>query len=148
VTIRRAVLADLPQIIELAVESVSRDPLPVKIDREGMAATGRQLIGHPSHFVWVAEAGGRITSCVAACVQKGFWFRGCQCSIVLFYARTPGGGVSLLREFAQWVKSRPAIKLAVFELEPNVDHRIERLLARLGFDRKSNNATYVRYHNV
>ena len=42
------------------------------------------------------------------------------------------------------MKSRSGIKVALFELEPNVDPRIERLLVRLGFERKSNNLAYVR----
>ncbi|MEY4951779.1 MAG: hypothetical protein RL299_203, partial [Pseudomonadota bacterium] len=50
----------------------------------------------------------------------------------------------LLRRFAEWVKSRPVIKLAVFELEPGADERLEFALARLGFGRKSTNMVYVR----
>ena len=55
-----------------------------------------------------------------------------------------GAGALLLRRFSRWVKSRSGIKVALFELEPNVDPRIERLLVRLGFERKSNNLAYVR----
>ncbi len=142
--IRPATIADLPQIIDLSVESVSRDPLPVQIDREAMAAMGKQLIGNPAHFVWVAVTGDRVTACVAAMVQPGFWFRKLQASVILFYAREPGAGALLLRRFSRWVKSRSGIKLAVFECEPNVDPRILALLERLGFARRSTNLTYVR----
>lgn len=142
--IRPATIADLPQIIDLSVESVSRDPLPVQIDREAMAAMGKQLIGNPSHFVWVAVVDGRVTACVAAMVQPGFWFRKLQASVILFYAREPGAGALLLRRFSRWVKSRSGIKLAVFECEPNVDPRILALLERLGFARRSTNLSYVR----
>lgn len=141
---RRATLADLEAIIDIAVESVSRDPLPVIVDRDGMRETARAMIGHPSHFVWVTELDGAVVACVAAAVQKGFWFRGTQASVLLYYSRAPGAGWPLVVEFARWVRSRPAIKLAVFELEPSSDPRIARLLARLGFGRQSNNATYVR----
>lgn len=142
--IRKARIEDLPQIVELAVESVSRDALPVSLDREAMTAMGRQLIGQPAHFVWVAEDGGVVSACVAATVQRGFWFRGLQASVILYYARSAGGGVALLREFSRWVKSRSAIKLAVFELEPGADGRLVRLLERLGFARRSLNCSYVR----
>lgn len=141
---RKATLADLDELVELAVESVLVDPLPVAIDRGAMADTLRSLIGHPSHFVWVAEDEHGLSAGVAACVQPSFWFRGTQASVLLFFARRAGGGVSLLREFSKWVRSRPGIKLAVFELEPQADPRIERLLERLGFARKSSNLTYVR----
>ena len=142
--IRPATIADLPQIIDLSVESVSRDPLPVQIDRVAMVVMGKQLIGNPSHFVWVAVVDGRVTACVAAMVQPGFWFRKLQASVILFYAREPGAGALLLRRFSRWVKSRSGIKLAVFECEPNVDPRILALLERLGFARRSQNLTYVR----
>ena len=142
--IRPATIADLPQIIDLSVESVSRDPLPVQIDRVAMVVMGKQLIGNPSHFVWVAVVDGRVTACVAAMVQPGFWFKKLQASVILFYAREPGAGALLLRRFSRWVKSRSGIKVAVFELEPNVDPRILALLERLGFARRSQNLTYVR----
>lgn len=142
--IRPAKLGDIEAIVELAVESVSRAPLPVRIDRDGMRGAARQLVGHPSHFIRVVEQEGRVVGCLAALVQPGFWFRGTQASILMFYVRVPGLGVALMREFARWVTSRPSIKLAVFELEPDMDPRIERCLARLGFGRKSSNMTYVR----
>lgn len=143
-TIRRATIADLPSIVELAVESVSVDPIPVVVDRDGMRETGRSIIGHPSHFVWVDEVQGEITAAVAAVVQKGFWFRGTQCSVLLFYARRPAGGARLLKKLADWIKGRPSIKVAVFELEPRADPRIAVFLHRLGFTRHSSNMSFIR----
>lgn len=143
ITIRRAMINDLPTIVELAVESVSRDPLPVAIDRQAMMETGQTLL-NPAHFLWVAERDGKICAAVAACVQRSFWFRGLQCSVLLYYTRVPGAGAKLLREFSRWVKSRHGIKVAVLELEPSTDLRMLRFLRRLGFDRKSMNMTYIR----
>jgi len=143
ITIRRAVPADIGPVIELAIESVSRDPLPVRVSREAMRDTGRTLMA-PSHFFWVAEQGGRIVAAVAACVQPSFWFERAQCSVLLYYSRVRGAGVRLLREFARWVRSRPTIKVAVIELEPGVDPRLVRLMKRMGFARESTNLTYVR----
>lgn len=142
--IRRATLSDVPAIVEIAVESVSRDPLPVKIDRDAMAEMARTLI-NPAHFMWVAEDdAGNVVAAVAAMAQKSFWYRGLQCSVLLYYTRVPGAGAMLMREFARWVKSRPGIKVAVLELEPNTDLRMLRFLRRLGFERKSINMSYVR----
>lgn len=141
---RRAAPFDVPAIVEIAVESVSRDPLPVKIDREAIAETVRQAL-NPAHFAWVAEDdAGNVVAAVGAMTQRSFWFRGLQCSVLLYYTRVPGAGAVLLREFARWVKSRSAIKVAVLELEPNTDIRMVRFLRRLGFDRKSINMSYVR----
>jgi hypothetical protein len=140
---RKAKLDDIPAIVDIAVESVSRDPLPVKIDRTAMAETARTLL-NPAHFLWVAEQAGQVVAAVAACVQPSFWFEKLQCSVLLYYSRVKGAGVALLREFAKWVKSRSGIKLAIIELEPGTDPRLVRFLKRLGFARESLNLSYVR----
>lgn len=140
---RKAKLEDVPAIVDIAVESVSRDPLPVKIDRNAMAETARTCL-NPAHFMWVAEKDGKVVASVAACVQPSFWYQKLQCSVLLYYTQVPGAGLPLLREFAKWVKSRSAIKVAVLELEPGVDPRLVKFLNRLGFNRESLNLTYVR----
>lgn len=140
---RKATMSDIPAIVDIAVESVSRDPLPVKIDREAMAATARTCL-NPAHFMWVAEDDGKVVAAFAACVQPSFWFSKLQCSVLLYYTRVAGAGLPLIREFAKWVKSRPAIKLAVVELEPGVDPRLVQFFKRVGFARESLNLTYVR----
>lgn len=135
---------DADAIVSLGVESVSRDPLPVTIDRAAMRETFLSLVGRPMHFCWVAERAGEVVAGVVACSQPSFWFSRQQCSVLLYYSRQPGAGLPLLRQFARWVKERPAIKLAVFELEPGVDERLVRALKRMGFTRESMNLTYVR----
>lgn len=134
---------DIPSIVDIAVESVSQDPLPVKIDREAMAETARTCL-NPAHFMWVAEDDGKVVAAFAACVQPSFWFSKLQCSVLLYYTRVAGAGLPLIREFAKWVKSRPAIKVAVVELEPGVDPRLVGFFKRVGFVRESINLTYVR----
>jgi hypothetical protein len=142
--IRKATYRDVAAIIDIAVESVMRDPLPVTIDREAMRQMAMQCL-NPAHFMWVAEdEAGNVVACVGAMTQRSFWYRGLQCSVLLYYTRMPGAGAALLREFARWVKGRSGIKVAVLELEPTVDIRLARFLRRLGFDRKSINMTYVR----
>lgn len=140
---RKAKLEDVPAIVDIAVESVSRDPLPVKIDRDAMADTARTCL-NPAHFMWVAEQDGKVVASVAACVQPSFWYQKLQCSVLLYYTQVPGAGLPLLREFARWVKSRSAIKVAVFELEPGADARLVKFLKRLGFAREALSLSYVR----
>jgi hypothetical protein len=141
--VRRAQPKDVDAIVDIAVESVSRDPLPVKIDREAMAVMAKECMG-PAHFLWVAEVDGKVEAAVAAQVSPGFWFHKLQASVLLYYTRVPGAGLPLLREFARWVKSRSAIKIAVFELEPGVDPRLVRFLKKLGFQRESINLSFIR----
>jgi hypothetical protein len=141
---RRAKFEDVPAIVELAVISVSNDPLPVKIDKLSMADTAKVCL-NPAHFLWVAEDDdGKIVAAFAACVQKSFWFDRMQCSVLLYYTVVKGAGMPLIREFARWVKSRSAIKVAVISLEPGVDERLVKFFKRVGFSRESLNLTYVR----
>lgn len=141
---RKAKLEDVPAIVELAVISVSNDPLPVKIDRLSMSDTAKVCL-NPAHFLWVAEdENGKVVAAFAACVQKSFWYERMQCSVLLYYTVVKGAGLPLIREFAKWVKSRSAIKVAVVELEPKVDPRLVRFFTRLGFTRESLNLSYVR----
>jgi len=144
VRFRRATVADIPALVDLAVESVSRDPIPVTISKPAMIDMLHGIIGKPAHFCWVSEQDGKVVGGVAAQTGYGFWFERQQCSVILYYTRVAGGCMPLLREFARWVKSRPVIKVAVFELEPSTDPRLERALARLGFGRRSTNMVYVR----
>lgn len=141
---RKATYRDVAAIVDIAVESVMRDPLPVTVDREAMREMAMQCL-NPAHFMWVGEDdSGNVVATVAATAQRSFWYSGLQCSVLLYYTRTPGAGAALLREFARWVKSRSGIKVAVLELEPNTDIRMIRFLRRLGFERKSINMSYVR----
>jgi len=141
---RKAKLEDVPAIVDLAVISVSNDPLPVKIDKLSMSDTAKVCL-NPAHFLWVAEdEDGKIVAAFAACVQKSFWYERMQCSVLLYYTTVKGAGLPLIREFAKWVKGRSAIKIAVVELEPKVDPRLVRFFTRLGFTRESLNLSYVR----
>lgn len=141
--IRRAARKDLSAIVDLAVESVSINPIPVKIDREAMRDTAEQCL-QPAHFLMVAETDGVVTGALAACVQPSFWYQKLQCSVLLHYSRKPGEWAQLMREFSRWVHSRSGIKVAVIELEPESDPRMIKFLARIGFDRASTNVCYVR----
>lgn len=140
---RKATVSDIPAIVDIAVESVSVNPMPVRIDKEAMAETARTCL-NPAHFLWVAEDKGVVVAAFAACVQQSFWFTKMQCSVLLYYTRVPGAGLQLIREFAKWVKSRSAIKLAIVELEPGVDERLVMFFKRVGFKRESLNLCYVR----
>jgi hypothetical protein len=142
--LRQAKLSDENAVLSLAIESVSRDPLPVTISRAAMSETFRELVGRPQHFCWVATVDGEIVGAVVAQTAFGFWFERQQSSVLLYYSRVTGASLALLREYMRWLKARPVIKLAVLELEPSADPRLAKVLRRLGFQRESMNLTYVR----
>lgn len=142
--IRRGTPADIAAAVEIAVESVSRNPLPVRISRDAITEMVEQCVRNNAHFAMVSEVDGKVVAAMGAMVQQGFWFERLQCDVVLYYTRVPGEGVKLMREFARWVKSRPAIKMANFSLEPDADPRLKRFLRRLGFAMEFPQMTYVR----
>lgn len=109
-----------------------------------MRDTIRIAISSKAHFVWVSEIDGEVVAAVGAMSDKSFWFERQQCSVLLYYTRVPGEGIKLLRRLMEWVKSRPAIKICVMELEPEADPRLIRFLQRLGFGRVSTNVSFVR----
>ena len=140
---RKAKFSDVDAIVEIAEISVSNDPLPLKLDKEAMAAAARHAM-NPAHFLWVAEdEDGKVVAAFGAVVSKSFWFDKMQCSVLLYYSLVKGAGTALIREFARWLKGRPGIKMAIFSLEPGVDERLVRFLKRLGFSRESRQLTYV-----
>lgn len=141
--IRKAVPKDMNSIVDLAIESVSRNPLPVIIDRDAMKDQALACMG-PAHFLWVSEIDGEVVGAVAAYTQPSFWHERNVCSVLLYFTRVPGEGIKLLRELASWVKSRPAIKVCMMEMEPETDPRLIRFMRRLGFTRESQNIAYVR----
>lgn len=144
--IRKAKPQDADAIADLAVESVSINPFPVRLDRESMREEALKAM-EPAHFMWVSEIDGEVVAALGAQVHTSFWFRGKACSVMLLYTRVPGESIKLLREFARWVKGRTGIKTCTFELEAEADPRLARLLNRLGFTRQSLNMTFVRGSN-
>ena len=145
--IRKAKPQDIPAIVELAIESVMIDPIPVTVSREAMAETA-EVCMQPSHFCYVSEIDGVVVGVVAAQVSPGFWFEKLSCSIAMHYSTVPGEWVKLMRELSKWIKSRSGIKMAIMEVEPHHDERIIRFLKRLGFARQTQTLTYLRDSHV
>ena len=141
--IRKATIHDIPAIVDIAVESVSQNPLPVRIDKEAMTDTAKEALGN-QHFLWVSEIKGEVVGAVGAMSYPSFWHERNQCSVMLYYSRVVGEGIKLLRQLMRWVKSRPVIKVLVMELEPDSDPRIINFLKRIGMNRISTNVSYIR----
>lgn len=141
--IRKATPGDIEAVVSLAEEAVSIDPIDVKIDRDAMAKMARQCL-QPAHYLKVDEYNGEIVAAVAAVAEKSFWFRGLQCSVLLHYSKRHGSWAKLMMDLGDWIKGRSGIKVAVVEMEPHHDEKMERFLGRVGFDRKSRNMTYLR----
>ena len=139
--IRQATIHDIPDIVKLAIESVTNNPIPVRIDKQAMRDRCREAITSKRHFLWVNENNGKVTGVVGAMCFDGFWFERQQCSVMLYYGDNV---IRLLKQLMKWVKSRPAIKMCIFEAEPEIDKRLFKVLKRMGLTRESQNFTYIR----
>jgi hypothetical protein len=131
-------------IVNMAIEAVQRTSLPIPPSRPAIEEIVRAVVGNPRHFAMVTEIDCEVVAACGAVVHHGAWFERLQADVVMFYTRQPGCGVPLLREFARWVRGRPAIKMALFSIEPNADRRIIALLGRLGFSVQFPQVGYVR----
>ena len=142
--IRKAKLSDVPAIVELSVESVSRNPIPVRIDREAMADTVREALSKPNDFIWVSEIDGEVVGAVGGQSGPSFWHERLVFSVMVYFVRSGPDGLALLRELMRFIKSRPAIKVAIMELEPESDPRLIKFMKRLGMGRQATSLSYVR----
>jgi hypothetical protein len=142
--LRPAENKDIPEIIELAVKSVSQDDWPLTVSRWSMRTYIEMAI--KEGFCWVSDQ-EKIHGAVVAVLHDGFWFTEKQASLLMFYCPTGGEGYKLLRKFSSWVKEKPEVGMAVISLERFMDDRYVRMFNRLGFTRPAPTFSYVRDKN-
>lgn len=139
--LRLAETKDIPVIVELAVESVNQYPWPLQINRKAMRESIE--LGIEQGCAWVSEK-EKIHGAVVGVVHEGFWFSENQASLLMFYCPTGGEGYKLVKKFADFVKSREDIGMAVVSLESFHDERYVKMFNRLGFIKPAPNYVYVR----
>lgn len=125
---------DIQDIVRLAVESVSNDPMPLTISRRKMRKQAEECI--EQKCIWVSEIDGKVVGVVAGVIHDGFWFIEPQLSLLMMYCPTGGEGYKLLRCFADRAKAGD-IGMAYVSLERHMDDRYLRAFQRLGFTRPS-----------
>lgn len=141
--IRAAKPGDIGAVVDLAVESVSINPIPVIIDRDAMREQALECTA-PQNYLRVFDRDGTVIGAWAAVTHPSFWHERRVSSVLLHYAREPGVWARLARDYFKWVEGRGAIRVAVMELEPESDPRMVALLNRIGFARVSTQVSYVR----
>lgn len=139
--VRLAGYKDIQDIVRLAVESVSNDPMPLTISRRKMRKQAEESI--EQGCVWVSEIDGKVVGVVGGVIHDGFWFAEKQFSMLMMYCPTGGEGYKLLRCFAQRAKAGD-IGMADVSFERHMDERYLRAFQRLGFTRPSPSLIWVR----
>lgn len=143
---RRAVPLDVPALVLLAERACAKRLLPLQTSRTSLRAMLGDLVSQPPHFVWVSEdEEAQLVGVVAAHVGPGAWFDRQYCQLLLAHSEASWALLPLLREFARWLKSRPGIKAATFELHAAHDLRLGSAMTRLGFEAAvTTNLHYIR----
>ena len=132
--VRLATHDDIQDIVRLAIESVSNDPLPLTISRRKMRQQAEECIDQ--QCVWVSEIDGKVVGVVGGVIHDSFWFTESQMTLLMMYCPTGGEGYKLLRCFAQRAQSDD-IGMAYVSLERHMDNRYIKAFQRLGFNRPS-----------
>ena len=141
--IRQAEMRDKREILVLAKEQAARFPkLRMDIEKlnDGIAEV---MLDHKS-FVQVVENEGKVTGVIIAVTQQNLWAQRSCSNVVLWVSKTPGGGVSLLRAFRDWIKARRAVKLGGISPNLDLDRRILKIMERTGFERHG--GSYLLYN--
>lgn len=139
--LREANFADVPAIVELALESVGQVPWAVTPSRRLIRKSAELAV--EQGCVWVSET-DKINGVVGGIKHPSVWFSEFQVSLALFYCRSGHEGYKLLKRFADWVKAQEDVGAAIVTLEPYMDEKYVRAFKRLGFDAQSVTLSYVR----
>lgn len=129
--IRKATPNDLDALHALAMEAVSIDAYEeLVVSPEKIRNLLVEGISSPSHFLWVAERGGKVVGALGALVFPMMLYERSHAVIAFWYSRVRGDGWKLMSRFLAWVKSRPIIKEVQYNGERKGDPRILNILQR------------------
>lgn len=141
--IRPAMLQDEAAIFELAMEQTQRYPL-LKPSEDKIRQKIRLAISSAQHLCLVAEdAQKQVCGTLVAFSADNVWAQRQFSAVNLWVSKLPGGGAALLRCFRDWVKKRPAIRVAGLVLDLETDWRVDVLIRRIGFHKQG--GTYLLY---
>ena len=131
--IRPATLADVESIFGIAVFEC-RGYEGLLLDAEKIRMGIKQSISSARHFAWVSvDTQDRPCGILIGLTSDNLWAQRKNCLVALWSA-TNGNGVTLLRQFKQWVQSRRVIRVAGFVPDSDhIDQRAYLIAERLGF---------------
>lgn len=130
-----ATLQDRREIVALALKETQRYPA-LKPDHDKVFKLVTDAISSAKHFCWVSiDDNSAVRGVLIGLTGENLWAQRQFCSIPLWLSQIPGDGAKLLRTFRDWVTSRPALRVAGFALDTDIDPRAGQLAERIGFKR-------------
>jgi N-acetylglutamate synthase-like GNAT family acetyltransferase len=134
--IRKATQADLPALVELAIEALNVRPEPaLVIDRQKVELAVAYCVTNPQNFAWVDEDAGQVVGMVGAQSVDLMFHERKQLQVIACYCRRSGNGngFRMLRQMVSWAKTKPLIKQICFSFDEHFSSRYGELLKKLGF---------------
>lgn len=132
--IRPATRDDFEALFELVLKNCAHYPL--RPDEEKIESGLKEMIDQGRHFAMVAERGGKIEGALLAMTHSNLWAQRANCGVLLWVSEIPGDGAAMLRRFKKWVYGRrTAVRVAGFTPDIETDHRVWKLVERVGFKR-------------
>jgi hypothetical protein len=133
--IRKAVMTDIPALVDLSIEALSIDAYQaLTINRNRVYQSAKSCVLSAANFCWVSEHAGKLAGAVGAEVFPLGFYDGQQAVIYMWYCKHPGDGRKLMKEFLKWCEERPQIRLVAYCGERNADPRVGKMAMKLGFE--------------
>lgn len=133
---RRIQQSDVAQVAAFAIEGMRPELFPgLRLSHAKVHATIEHFMRSTSDFHLGAFDGERFVGGLAAVAHESPWFERCDATVVMFRAIVPGVGRRLLAALKEWIDNDIRIRRAFVPLEFDADPRMQRLLARYGFNR-------------
>lgn len=141
--IRPATLQDQQAIFQLAVTQCNRYPA-LKPDFDKIRHQIKLATSSAQHLCLVAEGKNQqVGGVLLAMSGNNLWAQRQFAVVNLWISQIPGAGAAMLRHFRDWVKSRPAIRVAGIMADLDIDSRVWELVQRIGF--KKRGGAYLLY---
>lgn len=134
--IRKALVTDIPQLINLAVEALSIDAYEgMQISRLRVYESVKTCVSRGTNFCWVSVSkDGVILGCLGAEVAPNPFHEKSQAIVYMWYCKNPGDGKKLMKTFLAWCEERPSIMQIIYTGERGADPRVGKMALKLGFD--------------
>jgi hypothetical protein len=132
---RRIGPQDMDQVAAFAIDGMRPHLFPtLRLSPLKVQATIEHFMRSTTDFHLGAFDDGRVVGGIAAAVHESPWFERSDATVVMCRAVVPGVGRRLLAALKAWIADDIRIRRVFFPLEFDADVRMQRLLARYGFN--------------
>jgi GNAT superfamily N-acetyltransferase len=140
ITVRRAETLDLPSCLDMTARFHAASPISgvAPFDRDGMAATLREMLANPRAGVWLALVDDAPVGIAGALLYPLYFNPAYEVAQELFWwlnpdARGSGAGEKLFQTLQTWAKDNGASAVFMIALADNRVDKMDSFYKRAGF---------------